>query len=71
MDILDIIFSKNFRSLPKDKKDITDILIKFKISRQEIFARHIQLMRQQDYDVRPMLEQRYMEFLHDFGHLLK
>lgn len=71
MNILDIILSKYFRSLGKDKEDIQLILQKQGISRHALYLRYLGLLRQQDPDIRAPFTQRYNELIRDFGHLFK
>jgi hypothetical protein len=71
MDLLDIILSKNYRGLPKDRRDILSIMQMHKIKKQALYARYLELFRQQSYDIRPSFEQKYQELIKDFGRLLK
>lgn len=71
MNILDIILSKYFRCLGKDKEDIQLVLQKQGISRHALYVRYLELLRQQDPDIRAPFTQKFDELIRDFGHLLK
>jgi len=70
MNILDILLSKNFRGHPKDKDDIILILNTKKVFKADLFKRYIELLKQQDLDIRLEFDKKYPEFMKDFGHLL-
>jgi hypothetical protein len=71
MSILDIIISKNFRALPKDKQDIVKLLQKRQVSKASLQQRYLELSRQQHKWTRQQFEEKFKNFLTDFGHLLK
>lgn len=70
MHIVDILLSKNFRGHDKDIEDISNVFKKRKLTKKDIQVRYIELLKQQDYDVRSMFEKKYQEFLTNFGRLL-
>ena|GEM_PF-4271748 len=71
MNILDIMISKNFRGLPKDKQDIIHILQKRHVLKSSLQQRYFELSKQQHRWTRQSFEEKFKNFLTDFGHLLK
>lgn len=71
MNILDIIISKNFRGLPKDKQDIIKLLQKRQVSKSSLQQRYLELTRQQHKWTRQQFDEKFKQLLADFGHLLK
>jgi hypothetical protein len=71
LNLIDIVLSKNFRGLDKDIDDINDVLRTRKITKQDVQKRYLELLKQQDFDIRPKFIQKYAEFVTNFGALLK
>ncbi|MDP4012457.1 MAG: hypothetical protein Q8R00_02520 [Candidatus Nanoarchaeia archaeon] len=71
MGLFDIILTKNYRDLERDRNDITDIMKATPVYRSKIKARFLILLRQQDLDVRDSFAKSYERLEKNFGHLLK